>query len=121
MADIGNHFYIISVTKHSDYERVLFGGPWIILDHYLTIQKWYPHFNSEIASISKLVAWIQVPHLSFEFFTKSILAKIGSCFGRGLRIDETMLNRNHAQFAKIEVEIDLGKPLQSKFVFRNQV
>lgn len=92
MADLGNHFYIVSLTEHS-----------------------------ETASISKLVAWIRVPHLSFEFFTKSILAKIGNCFDRVLRIDETTLNRNRAQFARIGVEIDLGKPLQSEFVFRNQI
>lgn len=69
--------------------------------------------------MSKMVAWIRVPHLSF--FTKSILAKIGSYFGRVLRINKTTLNRNRAQFARISIEIDLGQPLQSKFVFRNQV
>lgn len=121
MVDLDNHFYIISLSDDFDYERAVFYGPWIISDHYLTVQKWYPDFDSKTALILKIVAWIRVPDLTFEFFTKSILAKIGICFGRVLRIDEATSKRNHAQFVRIGVEIDLGKPLQSKFVFRNQI
>lgn len=90
MADLGNQFYIVSLVDDLDYERKVFCGPWIISDHYLIVQKWYPNFDLETFSISKLMGWIRVPHLSFEFFTKCILVKIGSCFGRVLRIDEIL-------------------------------
>lgn len=109
MADLGNHFYIISLVHKLDYERALFGGPWIISNHYLTVQKWY--LNFETTSISKMVAWITIPHSVFKLFTKRILTKISCCFSRVLQIDETTLNQNRAQFARIGVEIDLNKPL----------
>lgn len=39
MSDLGNHYYIDSFSNDQDYERVEFGGPWIISDYYLAIQK----------------------------------------------------------------------------------
>lgn len=68
-------------------------------------------------SITKLPFWIRVPDLAVEFFTKEWLASIGNLFGRTLRVDHTTINVARSQFPQIRVEIDLSKPLQSKFYF----
>lgn len=61
--------------------------------------------------------WIRVPKLVVKFFTKEWLGSIGNLFGRTLRIDHTTLNVTRSQFARITDEINLSKPLQSKFFF----
>lgn len=121
MTDLGDHFYVVRMSNEDDYEKVLFGGPWLILDHYLTVQKWYPDFDCDTAPISKISVWIHVPRLSMEFFDKEILARIGNKLGRTLRVDETTFNAERGQFARISVEVDLSKPLQSSFYFRGKL
>lgn len=54
MADLGNHFYVVRMFNKEEYERV-FGGPWLLVDHYITVQKWYPDFNCDLASLSKIL------------------------------------------------------------------
>lgn len=38
MTDLGNFFYVIKLEDELDYEKVIFRGPWLISNHYLTIQ-----------------------------------------------------------------------------------
>lgn len=56
-----------------------------------------------------------------EFFTKEWLASIGNLFGKTLIVDHTTLNIHRSQSAQTRVEIDLSKPLQSKFYFRGKL
>lgn len=46
MTDVGNDFYVVCFTKEVDYDTALFGGPWLLGDHYLTVQRWYTYFGS---------------------------------------------------------------------------
>lgn len=68
MVDLGNHFFVVRMTSDEDYENVIFGGSWLLADHYITVQKWYPDFDCDSASISKIPIWIRVPKPSMKFF-----------------------------------------------------
>lgn len=46
--DIGNDYFVINFSSTKDYNRALFGGPWTILGHYLTVQSW----SSDLDSLS---------------------------------------------------------------------
>lgn len=39
MTDVGNNFYVIRTSTKEDYETALFGGLWLISEHYLTVQR----------------------------------------------------------------------------------
>lgn len=53
-------FYnVVSLLDVADYEKMVFGSPWIISDHCLTVQKWYQDFEAKTTSISKMAAWIK--------------------------------------------------------------
>lgn len=58
MIDVGNDFYVLRFTNELDYETALFEGPWIVLGHYLTVQKLCPMFKWEIESITRIAASI---------------------------------------------------------------
>lgn len=53
MTDIGNAFYVLQFSNPLDYETALLGGPWLISDQYLTVQRWRPHFDWEKEMIKK--------------------------------------------------------------------
>lgn len=121
MTDIGYKFYIARFTNQDDYHYVLTQGPWMIEDNYLTIRKWVPNFIPDEAPIKVLTAWVRILNLSVEYFDGNFLHKIGSKIGKVLRIDKTTSNAEKGQFTRLIVEIDLTKPLLSKFWLKGRI
>ncbi|CAN1292134.1 hypothetical protein LINPERPRIM_LOCUS21431 [Linum perenne] len=121
VSDVGFGFYVVNFETISDYERAMFGGPWMINDHYVVIQEWRPYFRPEETSLSTLRVWVRLPGLPFEYFDRSILKLIGDRIGRTVRIDHTTLEGTRGNFARICVEVDLSKPLLSKYRLRSRV
>ncbi|XP_061363633.1 uncharacterized protein LOC133307191 [Gastrolobium bilobum] len=122
--DMDNGYLVVRFQEDSDYNHVLYEGPWIVADHYLTVQRWRPLFNSYDDQLKKLAVWIRIPGLPLELYTTKNLWKIGSIFGRTLKIDKNSIRRNEygdgdvterAKFARICVEVDLRKSFLSKF------
>ena len=56
--------------------------------------------------------WIQIYHLPIELWSGDILEMVASQFDKVLKIDEHILDRSRAKFARICVELDLSQPLQ---------
>ncbi|CAN1165309.1 hypothetical protein LINPERHAP2_LOCUS26074 [Linum perenne] len=54
VSDVGFGFYIVRFETVADYERALFGGPWMINDHYVVIQEWRPYFRPEDTILTTL-------------------------------------------------------------------
>ncbi|CAN1120518.1 hypothetical protein LINPERHAP2_LOCUS244 [Linum perenne] len=121
VSDVGFWFYVVRFETVADYERAMFGGPWMIFDHYVVIQKWRPHFRPEETVLSTLRVWVHLPGLPLEYFDNSILKFIGDRIGRTVRIDHTTLEGSRGNFARICVEVDLCKPLLSKYRMRRRV
>lgn len=82
MSDLGNHFLVVRLTNEHDYEKAMYGGPWLISNHYFTVQPWCPDFDTNMTLLSRLAVWIRVPQLTGEFFTKECLVSIGNLSGQ---------------------------------------
>lgn len=54
LMDIGNDFYMVKFDIEGDRAKVVDGGPWMIFDHYLTVQTWTLDFISPVAKSTKL-------------------------------------------------------------------
>lgn len=120
LTNIGFKFYIARFTN-ADYQHFLTQGPWMIDDNYLTIRKWIPNFILDDNPPKALTAWVRIPHLAVEYFDSTFLKKIGSKIEKILRIDKTTVQAMRGQFTRITVEIDLTKPLLSKFWLKGRV
>ena len=59
--DLGRDFFITRFSDHSDFCRVLTGGPWFINSFFLTIRLWEPNFNPEEAKTSSAAVWVRLP------------------------------------------------------------
>lgn len=42
--DMDNGYFLVLFYKREDYFHVLEGGPWIIIGHYLMVNRWKPNF-----------------------------------------------------------------------------
>jgi len=122
LIDIGCDYYVTRFTNIEDYSHVMMNGPWMIGDNYLVIREWVPNFVPEEDHITKLTAWVRIPKLSMEYFNKHfLLHKIGQKIGRVLKVDSTTENVERGQYSRMCVEVDLTKPLLSKFRLNGRV
>lgn len=121
LTDIGCRYFIERFTNEADYNFVLTQAPWMIDDCYLTIRKWVPNFVPDEAPITVLTAWVRIPNLAVEYFDIGFLSKIGSKIGKVLRVDKTAAQAERGQFTRLSMEIDLTKPLLSKFWLKGRV
>ncbi|CAN1837374.1 hypothetical protein LINPERHAP1_LOCUS35081 [Linum perenne] len=59
--------------------------------------------------------------LPIEYFDSTVLSTIGDKIGKTICIDHTTLQGNRGNFARICVEVDISKPLVSKYRLRRRV
>ncbi|CAN1269599.1 hypothetical protein LINPERPRIM_LOCUS13641, partial [Linum perenne] len=121
VSDVGWGYFVIRFQSTEDYERAMFGGPWMVADHYVVCEEWRPYFRPEDSALSKLRVWICLPGIPLEYFDYSILKRIGDRIGKTVRIDHTTLEGSRGNFARLCVEVDLSKPLLSKYLLRRRV
>ncbi|CAN1165511.1 hypothetical protein LINPERPRIM_LOCUS33774 [Linum perenne] len=119
--DIGYGHYVAKFMETEDYERALFEGPWMVGDHYIVSEEWRPNFEPAYSQVNNLRVWVRLPNLSIEYFDTAIHHLIGDRIGRTIRIDHTTLIGTRGNYARICVEVDLLKPLLSKYCLHRRV
>nr|GLL19518.1 uncharacterized protein LOC109173568 [Ipomoea trifida]GLL19519.1 uncharacterized protein LOC109173568 [Ipomoea trifida]GLL35493.1 uncharacterized protein LOC109173568 [Ipomoea trifida] len=113
---ISHDYYIARFEALKDYEFAKYEGPWMILDHYVTVQEWEPNFDPRNNKTEKLLVWARFPSLPVEYFEEEFLMRIGNQLGRSIKIDYTTSLISKGKFARMCVEVDITKPLLSKYV-----
>ncbi|KAI9086172.1 hypothetical protein K1719_031893 [Acacia pycnantha] len=111
LVDMENGFYCANFDLEEDYLKALTGGPWMVYGAYLTVQPWSLDFDPKSSAISKVVAWVRIPGLSFRYYHKSTLRAIGMLLGEVVKIDYRTETMGRGKFARIAVLTDLMKPL----------
>ncbi|CAN1142454.1 hypothetical protein LINPERHAP2_LOCUS13095 [Linum perenne] len=119
--DIGFGHYVAKFMSVEDYDRAMFEGPWLVGDHYVVSEEWRPNFEPGYAQVNNIRVWIRLPNLPIEYFDAAILSLIGDKVGRTVRIDNTTLSGTRGNYARLCVEIDLHRPLLSKYRLRRRV
>lgn len=59
LTDLGNEFFLVKFESE-DYGHVLFDGPWMVADQYITVRQWQPNFDPEEASIETVVVGVRL-------------------------------------------------------------
>lgn len=72
----------------------------------MTLSKWTIDFRPDQKS-SLAPVWINLPGLPLPFFDPKYLNKLGSLYGRLLKIDDATLSLKRPSVARILVEIDV--------------
>lgn len=110
--DIGNGFLIVKSDMMEDYTRVYTCGPWVVMDHYVTVRKWQHDFKSIVAEEDTTA----IPNLPIEYYNEKVLFHIAKILGKPLKVDINTAMAARGKYARMCVEMDLRKPLISHFV-----
>ncbi|KAF7802078.1 Retrovirus-related Pol polyprotein LINE-1 [Senna tora] len=57
LIDLENDCFLAKLGDPRDYEFALHGGPWIVVEHYLTVQLWKPNFTLYDEKVKRLAVW----------------------------------------------------------------
>lgn len=113
---LGNGYLIASLQSKEDYYYALEGGPWLIQNHYLTVQTWKNNFNPWNETLRKLAVWVRLPGLPIDYYDKKFFFNLGNKIGTAIEVDEMTLNKARTMYARMCVEIDLSTPLLPAYI-----
>ncbi|XP_031093091.1 uncharacterized protein LOC115997607 [Ipomoea triloba] len=116
-----NDYFFVKFGSVEDLEFAMFEGPWMVLDHYLIVKQWVPNFDPLTDTTEKVLVWIRFPNLPVEYYNILTLRKIGNKLGWTVRVDHTTSLVSRGKFARVYVEIDLTRPLISRFTLEEKV
>lgn len=111
MIDIWEGFFLISFANIEDYNYVFTGGPWIIMNHYLTVKRWEPNFKPSEAKEISTAIWLRRPQVPIEYYDIISLYHISKKIGKLVKTNIITATSNMGKFAKACVVVDLAKPL----------
>lgn len=99
--------------------KVLHGGPWFIMGHFLSVQNWEPNFVSANSKIQATTIQIRLSQLPIKFYDKEILEHVGMKIGKLLKIDTCTSATLKGRYAQICIQVPIEVPLQISVVIRD--
>ncbi|CAN0830964.1 hypothetical protein LINGRAPRIM_LOCUS3434 [Linum grandiflorum] len=115
ISNLNNGCFLVRFRAKEDYEIAVTGGPWMLGETYLTVHRWHKGFNPWDSTITKTLMWIQLPDLQVEFYHPEAVMRITSRIGKPVRVDRATKEGAPAKYARVCVEVNLTRPLLSKF------
>lgn len=116
-----NDYFLVKFGSVCDYEFAKFGGPWMIMDHYLIVKEWKPNFDPFTDTTERVIVWVRLPDLPIEYYDHEFLFRVREKIGQPIRIDSATSLTLRGKFARLCVEVDITKPLLEKFWLRRRV
>lgn len=113
-------YYLARFESLRDYEFAKYEGPWMILDHYLMVKECELNFVPKNNKTEKLLVWVHFPSLPVEYFEEKFLMEIRANIDYPIKIDDATNLISKEKFARICIDVDITKPLLSKFVLHQE-
>lgn len=111
IVDLEKGYLVARFYSREAYLRVLEGGPWTVLGHYLTVTKWRPNFVPTEQAVTHTLIWVRFTGVPVEIFREAALLCLGNTLGCAVRVDLTSDNVERGKFARVCIDLDLTKPL----------
>ena len=99
--DLGYGFVCFKFNNPVDCIRLYSGGPWIIMDHYLTVRRWEPEFRPVDADeVSSTGVWIRIHQCPLKFYYEKVLFAIGKKVGKPIKVDANTISTSKGRYAR---------------------
>lgn len=109
----GSGFFLSKFQHEENMKKALHDGPWFILNHFLSVQRWEPKFIAFKTQLTYSAIWIRLPELSTEFYDLDILTRVGNKIGKLLKIDPFTPTTSRGRYARICIEVPVEQPLHT--------
>ncbi|CAN1239300.1 hypothetical protein LINGRAPRIM_LOCUS2322 [Linum grandiflorum] len=120
ISDLQNGCFLVRFKSKQDYEWAIAGGPWMLGETYLTVHQWYRGFNPWTSEVSTTIVWVQLSDLPIEFYNTLAVKRIARRIGHPICVDRATDEGARGKYARVCVEVDLTKPLLSKYLLEGK-
>lgn len=90
----------------------------MVANHYLIVQCWLPFFLTNVEKMKNVAVWLKVQCLPIELCNDVFLKRIGMSLRKFLKADKLTSIQSRGKYARICMELDLYKPLESHIYVR---
>ncbi|KAK1304100.1 hypothetical protein QJS10_CPB11g01495 [Acorus calamus] len=106
VGDLANGFYVFKFSNEQDMLAVLTGGPWIIQDHMMCLQRWWDNFDPSTASFETTPVWVRFPNLPLDFWVGLTLAELAAYAGTPLRVETAIEEIGRFRYARALIGVE---------------
>ncbi|KAL7238851.1 hypothetical protein ACSBR2_004866 [Camellia fascicularis] len=99
--DLGLGFFLIKFEMLANRNKVYTEGPWVIMDHYLTVRRWEHDFKPSEAKEVATALWVRFPQLPIEYYNEKVLYHIAKVIGRPLKVDLNTAMSIRERYARV--------------------
>lgn len=114
-------YFLVKFSSLDYYNHAKYEGPWMVFDHYLIVNEWYPDFDSISDTTERMLVCVRFPCLPIEYYHQGFLIRIAEKLGKPIKVDHATSLTNRGMFARVCIEVDITKPLKSKFMVKRKV
>ncbi|MBA0608739.1 hypothetical protein Godav_020926 [Gossypium davidsonii] len=101
LLDLENDYYLIRFNSEDDYNKVVFGGPWVIFGQYLTVSLWSKDFSTSQSKVDTQLVWVRLPGLPEGFYSDFLIRAIGQLLGQVVKLDAHTNSARKGRFARL--------------------
>ncbi|KAL5857254.1 hypothetical protein ACOSQ3_004712 [Xanthoceras sorbifolium] len=116
LTDLDDKYYIARFQMKEDMDAVLTGGPWIITNKYLVVQRWKPNFVPGDEVIQNMHVWIRLTKIFMEWMDVELLWNIRGMLGSTCKVDPITVMQTRGRYVRLCVEIDISKPFRGTLI-----
>lgn len=115
-----NGVFVFCFNCEQDETRVLEAGPWMIAIRLLILRAWSKEVALERTNLHKVLIWVSLPGLPFQYWSSKSFNIIGSMLDKPLYIDSYTKSRERLAYDRLCIEIDASEPLQDVVIIEKE-
>ncbi|KAL2900665.1 hypothetical protein RDABS01_025747 [Bienertia sinuspersici] len=117
---VGRGLLLVQFHTKEQCEAILSGDPQFFDSKPVVWKRREPDMEVHKDSIKVVEVWIRLPKLELKYWGTRCLTKLGDSIGQTIKIDTLTEQRERLAYARMMIEVDLGKELPDKICFQNE-
>ncbi|KAL3649384.1 hypothetical protein CASFOL_005787 [Castilleja foliolosa] len=113
---LGDNMMAFIFSEEKDLEKVM-NLSWTFRDHQLVIARWPPDKSLAEINLHKTIFWVHFFGVQVKFINQENAEKMGNEIGTFIKTDLHSSAQRWKKSLRIQVEIDVTKPLSSSLMF----
>lgn len=89
---------------------------WKVENQTIRFTQWTEEFDPDGQRSTNVLLWVRFPELKQQFSDYEVLMTLGKALGTPIGIEKRTLDREYCYLANILVDIDMSKPVATRFV-----
>nr|XP_027088489.1 uncharacterized protein LOC113709831 [Coffea arabica] len=111
VAELGPNLFQFILPGENDRDRVMNGGPWILDNQVLVMNRWYEGIEDDETAFNLAPIWVQVWNLPVHWMSKEAGRRIGAMFHQVRDVIIPQTGGKEGRHLKLSVLMDIAQPL----------